>query len=175
MRVRHKDNGAARKSLLDAPGTDLNYGRGAVGGVRNDSCLRAGERDRLLAQVVDGHRAQRNRDPGACRDEHVVFPRRGLLGDRGRKTDQLRGRILGGRKDADDPIARATRVHQLACHRAYSLGVRNRSTRKAQHENGRVRGFVARRGERLGCAKGHAPTLGGEKRCGNLLHTRPSE
>ena len=55
--------------------------------VGDDPRLRAGERDRLVAEVVDRHRAERVRDPLAGRDEHVVLARvrlrRDLVGERG--------------------------------------------------------------------------------------------
>src|SRR5207244_4168035 len=73
----------------------------AVDRVGDDSGLRAGERDRLVAEVVDGHRAERVRDPLADRDEHVVLARVGAGRDLVSEPDQLVGGVAHRREDAD--------------------------------------------------------------------------
>ena len=51
----------------DAVGADVEDPRLGVGGVGDDAGLRAGQRQRLVAEVVDRHRAQRAGDPLAGR------------------------------------------------------------------------------------------------------------
>ena len=72
--------------LVDAARAHLDDLGLAVHGVGDDPRLRAGERDRLVAEVVDHHRGERARDPLADRDQHVelarVRRRRDLLGER---------------------------------------------------------------------------------------------
>ena len=77
----------------------------AVHGVGDDPRLRAGEGDRLVAEVVDHHRGERARDPLSDRDEHVELARvrrgRDLLGE----LEQLVGRVPHRGEDADDAMA----------------------------------------------------------------------
>ena len=61
--------------LVDPARADLDDLGLAVHGVGDDPGLRAGERDRLVAEVVDDHRGQRARDPLSHRDEHVELAR----------------------------------------------------------------------------------------------------
>ena len=91
-----------RQRGVDALGADLDDLRLGVRRVGDDAGLRAGERDGLVAEVVDRHRAERVRDPLAGRDEHVVLawlrPRRHLVG----QADQLVGRVTHRRQHRDD-------------------------------------------------------------------------
>ena len=66
---------AVVQRLVDPARTHLDDLRLAVNGVGDDPRLRAGERDRLVAEVVDHHRGERARDPLADRDEHVELAR----------------------------------------------------------------------------------------------------
>ena len=76
-----------------------------VRGVGEDAGLRARQRDRLLAEVVDRHRDERARDPLPGREQHVELPhvrrRRDLMGE----IDQPVGRLAHRRDGADDPQA----------------------------------------------------------------------
>ena len=91
--------------LVDPARAHLDDLRLAVHRVGDDPGLRAGERDRLVAEVVDHHRRERARDPLADRDEHVelarVRRRRDLVGE----LEQLVGRVAHRREDADDAVA----------------------------------------------------------------------
>ena len=77
----------------------------AVGGVGDHAGLRPGERLRLVAQLGDGHREQRHRDPLAGREQHVELTRRRqrrhLLGE----VAQLVGRVAHRRDDHDHVVA----------------------------------------------------------------------
>ena len=83
--------------LADPVGAHVEDPRLRVRGVGDDPRLRAGQRDRPVAEVVDRHRAQRAGDPLAGREQHVhlarVGSRRDLLGHR----DQLVGRLARAR------------------------------------------------------------------------------
>ena len=82
--------------VADAVGADVDDPRLGVGGVGDDPRLRAGQRDRVVAAVVDRHRAERARDPLADREQHVHLPRFRAVGDLLRHRDQLVGRLATG-------------------------------------------------------------------------------
>ena len=80
--------------------------------IGEDAGLRARQRDRLLAEVVNRHRDERARDPLAGREQHVeladVRRRRHLVGE----VDQAVGRLAHRRDGADDPKAPLLRVDE---------------------------------------------------------------
>src|SRR4029079_1296206 len=86
----------------------------AVGRVRDDPRLRARERDRLVAEVVNRHGAEGARDPLADRDEHVVLARVRLGRDLVRETDELVRRVAHRGENADDAPALLTGPHEPA-------------------------------------------------------------
>ena len=67
--------------VANAIGAHVQDPRLGVRGVGDDPGLRPGQRDRVVAEVVDRHRAERARDPLAGREQHVHLPRRGRVGD----------------------------------------------------------------------------------------------
>ena len=104
----------AVERLVDALRAHLDDLRLAVHGVGDDPRLRAGERDRLVAEVVEGHRAERVRDALADRDEHVVLARLRVRRDLVGEPDQLVGRVAHRREHADDPVAALARGDEAA-------------------------------------------------------------
>ena len=65
------------RAPADAVGAHVEDPRLRVRGVGDDAGLRAGQRDRAVAEVVDRHRAQRARDALAGRQQHVHLARIG--------------------------------------------------------------------------------------------------
>ena len=100
---------ALGERFVDPPRADLEHLRACVVGVGDDARLRAGERDRGVAEVVDRHRGERARDPLPDREQHVELARvrggRDLVGE----LDEVVGRRAHRREDADDVVPR------LAC------------------------------------------------------------
>ena len=76
-----EDDPVLLQRLPDAVGADVDDPRLGVGGVGDDARLRAGQRDRLVAHVVDRHRAERAGDPLAGREQHVHLAGDRALGD----------------------------------------------------------------------------------------------
>ena len=93
LEARHENYPLRVESLVDATGADVDDLRLAVGGVRDDAGLRAGERDRLVAEVVDGHRAERAGDALADRDQHVELARLRLRRDLVREPNEVVRRV----------------------------------------------------------------------------------
>ena len=100
-----EDDPVLLQRLGDAVGADVDDPRLGVGGVGDDPRLRAGQRDRLVAHVVDRHRGQRAGDPLPGREQHVHLPRDRALGDLVRLLDQFVGRLAAGREHGDDAVA----------------------------------------------------------------------
>ena len=95
----------------DAVGAHVEDPRLRVRGVGHDAGLRARQRDRLAAEVVERHRAQRARDPLAGREQHVHLARVRLGRDLLRHLDQLVGRRAARRQHRDDASALVARAH----------------------------------------------------------------
>jgi hypothetical protein len=99
----HEHDLAPLERLGDAPRPDLDDLGLRVHRVGDDPGLGARQRDGVVAQIVDRHRAQRGGDALAGREQHVhlarVRPGRDLLG----QLHQLVGRVAHGGDDADDP------------------------------------------------------------------------
>ena len=114
-----------RERVVDALRPDLEHLRARVLGVGDDARLRARERDRGVAEVVDRHRGERARDPLADREQHVelarVRDRRDLMG----QIDEVVGRPAHRREDADDVVARVARRHEPARNRLQPLRTRD--------------------------------------------------
>ena len=101
-----EDDWVLFERLVDPARSHLDDLRLRVAGVRDDPGLRAGQRDGLVPEIVDRHRAERVRDPFAGRDEHVVLPRVGLRRDLVCQADQLVRRRAHRGEHADDLRAR---------------------------------------------------------------------
>ena len=82
--------------------------------VGDDPGLRAGERDRLVAEVVDRHRRERAGDPLADGDQHVELARLRARRDLVREREELVGRAAHRREDADDAVAGLARGDEPA-------------------------------------------------------------
>ncbi len=123
----------------DAVGAHVEDARLGVRLVGDDPCLRARQRDRAVAEVVDRHRAQRAGDALARGEQHVHLARvgrsRDLLGHR----DQLVGRLaacgqhrhhrVAGLALLDDPLGSAL----------YALGIGDRGAAELHdHDLGHV-------------------------------------
>ena len=89
----------------DAVRADVEDPRLGVAGVGHDPGLGAGEADRVVAQVVDRHRAQRARDPLAGRQQHVHLARIGRGRDLFGHRDQLVGGLPARGEHRDDAMA----------------------------------------------------------------------
>ena len=109
------------------------------GRVRDDPGLRPGQRDRLVAEVVDGHRAERARDPLADRDQHVELARVGPIRDPAREVEQLVGRVPHRREDADDAVRRLARRDQSPRHVLDHLRVGERRAAELHHDGAGLR------------------------------------
>ena len=100
-----EDDPVLLERLADAVGADVDDPRLGVGGVGDDPGLGAGQRDRLVAHVVDRHRAERAGDPLAGGEQHVHLAGDRAVGDLQRLGDQLVGRLAPRREHRDDPVA----------------------------------------------------------------------
>ena len=94
----------AVERLVDAAAAHLDDPGPAVARVGDDPGLRARERDRLVAEVVDRHRDERHRDPLAGGEEHVELARVRVGGDERGELDQLVGRVPHRRDDGADLV-----------------------------------------------------------------------
>src|SRR4029079_19426246 len=88
--------------LVDPARPDVDDLRLAVDGVGDDPGLAAGERDRLVAEIVDRHRGQGTGDSLPDGNQHVELTRlrggRDLVGE----ANELVGRVAHRREDGDD-------------------------------------------------------------------------
>jgi hypothetical protein len=92
----------------DAVRADVEDPRLGVAGVRHDPGLGAGEADRVVAQVVDRHRAQRAADALAGGQQHVHLARIGAGRDLFGHRDELVGGLPACREHRDDAMALLT-------------------------------------------------------------------
>ena len=136
----------------------------AVHRVGDDPGLRAGERDRLVPEVVDHHRRERARDPLADRDEHVELARVRRGGDLVGEVEQLVGRVPHRGEDADDAVALLARGDE-ACGDALQLvRVGDRGAAELHHDRAEMRrlrvGVDRRDGLVLGRGHARKPSCG---------------
>ena len=129
-----EDDLAAVERFSHAIGADLPDLRFRVRGVGEDARLRAGERDGLLAEVVDRHRHERAGDALAGREQHVELATVGGGGDLVGEVDQpVRG--LAHRRDrADDPQAAFLGGGEPARHMPDLLRVGNGRAAELHHD-----------------------------------------
>ena len=102
--MRPRSSASEHPNRRDLP--DLRLGVHRVG---QDACLRAGERDGLVAEVVHRHRDERARDALPGREQHVELARVRVGRRAARQLEQRVGRLAhrGDRShDADAPLAR---------------------------------------------------------------------
>src|SRR5207249_2239931 len=98
------------------------------------SGLRASERDGFVAEVVDGHRAERVRDPLADRDEHVVLARLWTWRDLVGEPDQLVGGVAHRREDGHHAASLFAGADEPARDVLDLLGVRDRGAAELHHD-----------------------------------------
>jgi hypothetical protein len=141
---------------VDPPGAHVDDLRLAVRGIRDDPRLAAGERDRLVTEVVNRHRGQRARDSLADRDQHVELAglgaRRNLVGE----ADEVVGRVTHRREDGDDARSFLMRGHDSGRHVLEFLRVADRSAAELHHHSaGAGRRFAGDGGDRFVVGRGH--------------------
>ena len=129
-----EDDRALVERLVDPARAHLDDLRLAVDGVGDDPGLRAGQRDRLVAEVVDHHRRERARDPLADRDEHVELARVRGGRDLARQLEQLVRRVAHRREDADDAVPLVARCDQPRRDSLQLLRVADRGAAELEHE-----------------------------------------
>ena len=143
---------------MDPAGAHLDDLRLAVHGVGDDAGLRARQRDRLVAEVVDHHGRERARDSLSDRDEHVELARVRRGETWPASVEQLVGRVAHRREDADDALARFARGDEPRCDALQLLGVGDRGATELEHERAERAARVRRRRrpERLRTRSSHA-------------------
>ena len=134
-----EDDPVLVERLVDPPRAHVDDLRLAVRRVGDDARLRAGERDRLVAEVVDGHRAERVRDPLADRDEHVELARVGPSRDLRGEVEELVGRVPHRGEDADDAVPRLAHRDESARDVLDLLRVADRRTAELHHDGAALR------------------------------------
>jgi hypothetical protein len=137
----HEHDPAVVERLVDAPRPHLHDLGLPVHRVGDDAGLRAGEGDRLVAEVVDHHRRERARDPLAHRDEHVelAWVRRG--GHPPRQVEQLVGRVPHRGEDADHAIALLTCGDETSCDPLQAVRVADRRAPELHHHRAALTGL----------------------------------
>ena len=106
-----EDDPVLAESVADPVSADVEDPRLRMSRVGHDAGLRAGQRDCSVAEVVDGHRAQRARDPLPDRQQHVELARVWPLRHLARHRDQVVGRLSARRQHGDDMLAALARGH----------------------------------------------------------------
>ncbi len=116
--------------FADALAADLDDLRLAVIGVGDDAGLAAGEADRGLAEIFDGHRQQRHRDPLARRQQHVHLAAAGLAGDVVGEAHEIVGGLAHGGDHGDDIVALTARADEVIGHGPDAIRVGDRASRR---------------------------------------------
>ncbi len=144
--------------LVDPACAHLDDLRLPVHRVGDDPGLRAGERDRLVAEVVDHHRRERARDPLADRDEHVELARVRRGGDLVGEVEQLVGRVPHRGQDADDAMALLARGDEPRSDALQLVRVTDGGAAELHHDGADMRRLGVRVDGRNGLVlgRGHA-------------------
>ena len=129
-----QDDPVLVERLVDPAGANVDDLRLAVSGVRDDPGLRPGQRDRLVAEVVDRHRRERAGDPLADRDQHVELARMRGGGDLAGKRDQLVCGLSHGGEDAHDAVPGLARGDHAPGDFLDLLGVGDRRAAELHHD-----------------------------------------
>ena len=138
-----EDDLALVERLVDPLRADLDDLRLRVRRVGDDPRLRAGQRDRLVAEVLDRHLGQRARDALADGDQHVHRARLRPVGDPVRQVDELVGRVAHRREHGDDAAALLLRGDDPARDVQQPLGVADGRAAELHHERADARRVVA--------------------------------
>ena len=119
--------------FVDPLCADVDDLRLAVRRVGDDARLRAGQRDRLVPEVVDRHCRERTRDALTDRDQHVELARlrarRHLVGER----DEIVRRVAHRREHGNDARAALPGGHYPLRHGLQPLRVRDRGAAELHH------------------------------------------
>ena len=110
-----------------------------VDGVGEDPRLRAGERHRLLPEVVYGHRDERARGPLSRREQHVELPRIGARGHAARELEQRVRRAAHRRDRPDDTQPALMGGDEPACDLAHPLRLAHRRAAELHDDGFRLR------------------------------------
>ena len=110
-------------------------------GVGDDPRLRAGERDRLVPEIVDHHRRQRTGDPLPDRDEHVELTGMWRVRDLVGEIEQLVGRVPHRREDADDAVPFVTGGDETSGDALQLLRVADGGAAELHHDRAEVGGL----------------------------------
>ena len=129
----HEHDQVLLERLADAVGAHVEDARLRVRRVRDDAGLRARERDRPVPEVVDGHRAQRARDPLARGEEHVHLARVGRGGDLLGGGDQLVRGLAARRQHGDHVVALLLGAHDAPGGALDALGVGDGGAAELHH------------------------------------------
>ena len=105
LEARHDDDLAGLDLGADPARLDTGDPRPSVAAVRGDAGLRPAQADGRDAEAVQGHRQQGRGLVLAGREQDVELTGVGLVGDGGRKAEQLVGRVAHGRNGHDEVVA----------------------------------------------------------------------
>ena len=130
----HEDDLVLVERLVDPARAHLDDLRLAVRRVGDDPGLRAGERDRVVAEVGDRHRDERARDALADRDQHVQLPRLRFRRDLVRERDELVRVLPHGGDDADHAPAAQLRLDEPGRDTPDLLRVGDRCAAELHHD-----------------------------------------
>ena len=140
----HEDDLVLLEGLVDAVRPDIEDLGLGVRRVGDDAGLRAGQGDRLVAQLVDGHRHKRGRDALAGGEEHVHLARGRVVGDLSRQLDEIVGGVSPGRDDCHHRVALFAGVDDAVGHPFHAGGISHRRTSELHHDDVRPLGFALR-------------------------------
>ena len=125
-------------AVLDGAGDALGNHADDLGGtevaVGFNAGLRAGVGAGFDAQFVDGHGQQRHGDALACGQEDVHFTLGRVVGEGGRRVEQVVRRVAHGRYDHDDEVSRVVRVHDALGDTLHGFGVGDGRTAVLLHD-----------------------------------------
>ena len=141
---------------MDAHRPDVHDLRLPVCGVGDDPRLGAGQRDRLVAEVVDGHRRQCAGDALTDGDEHVQLARVGPRRDRAGERDQVVRRVAHRGQHRHDAAARLPGGHDPSANRLQLLDVGDGAATELHHDRAQMqRRLAGNRGNGLVLGRGH--------------------
>ena len=113
-------------------------------GIGHDAGLRPGERDGVVAQIVDGHGQQRRRDALAGGEEHIHLPRRRVLGDLFGHLYELVGGVAPGGHHRNHRVPGLARLDDAVGHPFDAGGIGNGATAELHHHDVRAFGLALR-------------------------------
>ncbi len=130
---------ASLERLVHAAAPHLDDARLAVARIGHDARLRPGERHGVAAEVVDRHRDERDRDPLARCEQHVLFARVWIGRDLTRQVDQPVRRVAHRRNDHADLVARGCRLDNAERNAFDLVGSGDRGAAVLLHDDAHTR------------------------------------